>query len=499
MNRILSNALRVFSAFSLSKVLGAVTFLVLPKILGPAGYGVWVTLLLIVYYAPIFALGTVEALLREYPYYVGKGDRTSARGIEDAVFTSILAASCFLIVLSTATCLLVRIEMIGEYREEIYIIAISSAIYLISSFFFHRFAAHQIFNAYSIVECVRAIAMLAAVLSMAALWSIRGAVYGYLLTEVIVCTVSVIASVRLCGSVNLSADYKQMWRAVKIGLPITIVWWALTFQTSVDRIVASYFLGAAATGHYGLGLSIVSAILIIPQAVNRVLYPRINEGVGKQAGREEMAAVIIVPLRMLSVVLPFLVGLCVLIVPFVYETEFPRYMPGMESAVILLLGVIFIGVTGNGVNYLIAEDKQYYLLVLVVINILLNMALSISLVHVGLSITGIAISTVITTGMLTMLIWNKVLKTMGYDGNARIKNLSGMLYPIAILVMLMAGAYYFTPSIAYGTTIRNLVLFVLFYGASVYYMPCHEMRKEVLVSVRATVKGLIKKNRMHNT
>jgi O-antigen/teichoic acid export membrane protein len=155
-------------------------------------------------------------------------------------------------------------------------------------------------------------------------------------------------------------------------------------------------------------------------------------------------------------------------------------------------------VTGNGVNYLIAEDKQYYLLVLVVINILLNMALSISLVRVGLSITGIAISTVITTGMLTMLIWNKVLKTMGYDGNARIKNLSGILYPIAILVMLMAGAYYFTPSIAYGTTIRNLVLFVLFYGASVYYMPCHEMRNEVLVSVRATVNGLIKKNRMHN-
>ena len=120
MNRILSNALRVFSAFSLSKVLGAVTFLVLPKILGPAGYGVWVTLLLIVYYSPIFALGTVEALLREYPYYAGKGDRASARGIEDAVFTSILAASCFLIVLSTMICLLVQLSSPAGRSSNVY-------------------------------------------------------------------------------------------------------------------------------------------------------------------------------------------------------------------------------------------------------------------------------------------------------------------------------------------------------------------------------------------
>jgi len=45
---------------------------------------------------------------------------------------------------------------------------------------------------------------------------------------------------------------------VRIGFPITIVWWVLAFQSSTDRLVSAYFLGKTATGYYGLGLSFVA-------------------------------------------------------------------------------------------------------------------------------------------------------------------------------------------------------------------------------------------------
>src|SRR5207245_1919657 len=83
-------------AVVLGKGVGFLQSFVVAKALGPTSFGAWVTLLLIVSYSPIFCLGTLEAMLKEVPFYRGRNDLSRVREIEDGVLGSIvLAASVF--------------------------------------------------------------------------------------------------------------------------------------------------------------------------------------------------------------------------------------------------------------------------------------------------------------------------------------------------------------------------------------------------------------------
>ena len=59
MNKTLTNIIYFFVAIVLAKFIGGFTTIFLAKILQPADYGVWMTMLLIVSYSPIVCFGTV--------------------------------------------------------------------------------------------------------------------------------------------------------------------------------------------------------------------------------------------------------------------------------------------------------------------------------------------------------------------------------------------------------------------------------------------------------
>jgi len=86
-------------AASFAKLIGAFTSFLIPRILDPSNFGIWVILLLIISYAPIFALGTVETLLKQLPRYIGEKNPTGAKMVEDSVFSSIMISAATLAVI----------------------------------------------------------------------------------------------------------------------------------------------------------------------------------------------------------------------------------------------------------------------------------------------------------------------------------------------------------------------------------------------------------------
>jgi O-antigen/teichoic acid export membrane protein len=482
------NILFVFTAFTFSKIVGAFTSFALPKILEPESYGVWVTLLLIISYSPILAFGTVEALLRQYPYYIGKGEDKKAREIERSVAGSIVISAAILLIAGYLLTVVFNLAVIETYLLEIRLIFVTAVICLFSAFLFHRFAAHQVFYTYGIVDSLRAVITLLIVCSFAWIWGLRGAVSGYLVTEIIVCCISAYLSKRYCGSVTADIDSKRIWSAIKIGFPITIIWWVMTLQTSVDRVISAAYLGAIQTGYYGLGISIVSMLLLVPQAMNRVLYPRINMAMGQQSHAFEISKLVIYPVRILSITTPLLIGVLIIMLPLIYNCIFPKYIPGVTAAQILLLSIFFVGLSGNGINYLIANNKQMQLLAQVTICLAVNAITAFLMVRMGYGIEGIAISTCIAAIILASLIWTTVFDKLGYTTVDKWKELLSLCLPIIALIALVGTMKLFLPSLLDSkdemTIVYALILTTAYAVVIAFVPPLKRSSRELIQFIR---------------
>jgi len=284
----------------------------------------------------------------------------------------------------------------------------------------------------------------------------------------------VLMSIKYCGNIQTCFVVRNIWEAVKIGFPITIVWWALAFQTSLDRVISSSMLGQTQTGYYGLGISVVGTLLLIPQAIAKVLYPKINEGIGKKLDFKGLSILVVVPVRILSIIIPLISGMLVITLPLIYSHIFPKYKPGLLSAQILMVGFFFVALIGNGVNYLVARNRQNILFILVISSIVINATVAIILIKLGLGIEGVAIGTCIAAFALATSIWSMVLSNLGYDNKALLKEIFNLYSPFLLAIGLILIISCFSPSFIKSTSmlsIAYLCLFIICYLAISLFIP----------------------------
>jgi len=488
------NIIYVFGGASLSKFIGIFTSLIMPKLLEPANYGVWVTLLLIISYSPIIALGTVETLLKQFPYYAGKGELNKAKEVENSVLGSIVLSVMALIIIGFSFPFL-KIDAFQSVSKLIYPMVVAASLSLFSAYFQNRFGAHQNFKICSITDSTRSITTLIILVTCTWLWGLEGAAWGFCLTELIMCTYLGIISNVLMGKVRANLNFQLIWKMIKIGFPITVVWWVYILQSSAGSIVSMTMLGKTATGYYGLGGSIISMIVLIPMAIGAVLYPKVSEGLGKNLGKEDMALLVITPAQALSLFLPAAIGVLILLLPVIYHVVFPKYVNGLLSAQILLLGAFFSCLIRTGANFLIAKGEQNRIILYVAISLITVIATGISFVKIGLDIAGIALGTALSGMVFTTLIWKAVFKNFGYNLTGQFKQLFNLYAPFLLLIGLLGIFVLVAPNLlvnrGYSAMIFTVIFMILFIAIIVSSPPFSKTSREIFQLIKQKVPGKI--------
>ena len=483
MSKALLDIFYVLSSSTLAKCIGACTAFILPILLEPENYGVWITILLIISYAPIASLGTVETLLKQYPYFIGKQEYREARNLENSILSSILVSAIVLSLTGILSYQLILNSSLAPHALLISIMFAAASINMFSSYFYYRITAHQEFKSASLIDSVRALTAIVFLVYFSWLWQLKGTVFGFFFNELLICTISIIIGYKICGDINFNFDYRPMWSAIRIGFPITIAWWILNLQISTDRIVSMTMLGKTETGFYGLGAMMYSTIILIPVAMNRVLYPRISEGIGKKADQKTILNLVLLPVRILSVVIPVFIGISIFLIPSIYYYVFPKYIPGQSSAQILLLGSFAFCLIGNGANYLIASDKQKILVIFALVSLATNILTAIYFVRLEFGIEGIAFSTGLSSFLLTILIWKFVLKDLGFRKIEIWRNMGYLYMPLGFLIALLMLLYAVYPD-CFGTVGFHAILYsgiyLMSYLLILYLMPPYRGFIEVI-------------------
>jgi len=475
-NKTASNLFYFSVAVVVVKIIGALTTFIVAKVLSPGDFGIWVTLLVVGSFSSIICLGTLESLIKLFPFYTGKGETDKARDLESGALGSIVIAAAALCILGATFHFFVSAAgPLAPFIPYIRIIAASSALGVFSAFFYHRFMAHQDFKFVSAIDSMRSVSMFVFIVPFSWLWGLTGAVAAILFNEAVMLLISFFVNKRTLGSVRPQFIPRQLADLVRIGFPITIIWWTYMFQTTIDRVLSISLLGKNQAGYYGLGASIVSALVLIPMVLGRVLYPKVNEEIGKNAGQTELLSYVIMPAQALAILLPVIIGTLVIAIPDLYRLLFAKYVPGILSAQVLLLGAYFVCLIRSGVNYLVAIDKQNRVLAYAAASLFVNVGLSVALVKLGYGILGISIGMGVSGAVLATLLWKSVFKQLGYTFKNQVAGVYTLYLPFLIccaLIGLATWAMRPAPQ-AFGVLIRSgcAALFLALYCLAIAVIP----------------------------
>jgi O-antigen/teichoic acid export membrane protein len=436
---VFKNISYFLGAAVLSKPLGFLLAFALAKSLEPANFGVWVTLTLVISYSPIVVLGTVETLLKQVPYYLGRGEAAQIQEVENSVMGSVVLSAVVVVGLAFLAPLVLPFTSLGIDSPLVVMMLLTAATGYFSAYFYNRFAAYENFKAAGAMDFLRSILALLFVGGMGWIWGLRGAVAGYLLHEISMCFLTTFLNVRSHGKVGVNFHRDLLIRAVRVGFPITLLWWILTLTGTVDRIVLGSLLGPLSVGHYGLGLSLVGTLSFVPTVVGRVLYPKVNKQFGKDREAKSMKRLILAPTLAMGTLLVNLQVVLLVIMPFLYNQLLPKYQPGLMAGQILILGSFFGCLLRNGANYLIAANQERVFLKYILITLAFNIISDVSLVKGGLGIAGVALGTSFAGLLLTSLVWRRVLIGLGFRQRRAWTTLLGLYLPIIVLAGAAAG------------------------------------------------------------
>lgn len=392
---VVFDALTLSGGTYLSRALRLAAGFVRARYLGPGLFGVWNGLMVIADYSAHATLGIGRAADRELPRATGQQDQAAIRRIRDTTFTVFFcqgAILCLGLVLIGLSVWSAAGPVVG-----LGLCTIGGLVFLlrIMEFLDIVLRVDQRFPTISLGLVLLWGSHLGLLFLMVPLGGMYG-FYGVVLSSYALIVAYWLAMYWPYLPTRLRFDWPEMWRLVKIGLPLTISVVLANVMGSVDRIMALTFLGAEALGLYSLGLMIITAMLEVPMVIEAVLMPRMFRRFGEDKSLETFRPFFNMPLMVLSLVVPsLLVGVAALLPPLV-GAFLPRFVDALPVVRVLLFVALFGSLTVPSYNLLFGMDHQSRLILVNGVSIPVAVGLNALFLALGWGLMGISLAMVIT-------------------------------------------------------------------------------------------------------
>ena len=358
----------------LEQVTRTVVNLVVAAHVGPASWGEWYLLNLVLRYGGLSHLGALNGMNRQYPLEIGRQRRPEAVLLRRASLGFVLitlaitiAAATGIVVLSGALAVrsvFLTLGLLGT--QQVFTYAETSL------------KADTRFGDLSRAKLASALLLPVMVLPLAWVWGIDGFILGQGLA---LAAVTLVLITRDPAMFVPSLDARRSIRLVRIGLPIMLVGVLFALFTTVDRWVIVSVLDTRALGYYSLAIMALGAVTLFPTVLAQQFYPRMARAWGEREDWAEMG-------RLASrqgwlafgSTLPIVV-LGWLLAPPLIRAVLPAYVSGI-GPMLITLAAPPLPFFGQGyANVLNVTDHQYRYMALILVSIGANAALSLALVR----------------------------------------------------------------------------------------------------------------------
>lgn len=411
---------------------------VIPKLLDPALFGTWKSLLIITTFARVGHLGTVSALTREVPFYIGKRDVESLNRVKNTAFTtSVLSAGLTALGVLTAS-FFVSDPFIAMCLRWFAVLVLIQQIILFGETYL---SGCQEFGFLARVNVFQSIFLAVMSIGLAWLYGLTGLIFGSVLST---CVFLFLIMLKLRFAVRFQFPWATVVQLVRAGLPLLCTGLLYSALHNVDKLIIIRWLGMEEMGYYALGYTVVHFVFQLAQMFGNVLSPRL---IKRYSANERMADVrgyVLKPLIILTAGMPLLLVGCYFCSEWLYCVYLPDYLPGLNSLKILIWGMYFGTLWVGLIAFFLSIQKQTRMIPIYVAAILLNAALSYGLLRAGYGIEGVAWGTSITQFFFSFAIITYAASHFYKRKSEYLRLFGNILFPffygVALVLIVEAGA-----------------------------------------------------------
>jgi len=361
----------------------------LRAILGPATYGLFSTFQVILSYATSSHLGLLSALEREVPYFVSKKAVEKVENIKNTTFTFI---HLFLLIIIATTLILTFILVkknsifIRGFRIVLFI-AFLQQVYM---YFITVLTAEKKFNILSKTTIIYALfsTFLSVVLGL--LFKLTGVLFSLIISYLIAI---VYINMKNKCTLKFKIDKNLLNQLFKTGLVLLIIGVGVLTLANIDKIIIIIFLGKTSLGYYSIAFMVSNLIMCFPNAISNIMFPNFLGKYGENDNIQDLKKYMVQPTIILAYLMPILIGWIYIIIGPLVELLLNKYIPGIESAKILVLGSFFLAVVYMAGHLLVTLKRFNKYIKIQLYVIIITTLLNIFFVKLGWGINGVAYAT----------------------------------------------------------------------------------------------------------
>lgn len=431
------------------------------KFLGPELLGILGNLMLILGYCSYANLGIIHSMNREY-VLAKENSEDESRVVLNTTFTSLVILSILFIILSVFSIFIYR-NTFGLHLALIFIIAIFEQF---RNYFINYFRLIDNYNMINLIEVIYSVIALILTFTLINAFKIYGVLLAMLICGLIILIIGIIKS----RNIKLRIEITTFKNLISIGIPLLIYNLGFYILTTIDRwIIIKYFTNVD-LGYYTFANNMVSATLVFITSMLFLIYPKLIKNFNEYVNKN-ITKVVNEYTRLLEVVCAIFFTIGVIIFKPFIDIFLNKYIGSIEIYMILLLSVILNTLSYFANCYIVSNRKQKYLVYLQIMAIFINLICNIIFVKIGLGVNGVALGTLITNAVYSMIQYNVFIKLTKKKSNiSRVIRLYRriLIYSIFISVMMILNIKYSIYSIVtviltvilYGNEIKNIKKYI---------------------------------------
>lgn len=391
---IIANIFEYASAQYVSQFVGFFTSTFIRRFLGPVNVGIWSMMKVISNYAGWTTLGTQNAIAYKYPYMMGRGDMGEANNIKNVVFSYIALVSNITFVIIVLVAFFLRSKYPQEVIAGLITVAVLTVTQRIYTYYITLLRADKNFSVLSKSIIFDAIINLVLVVSI-----VRGfGLYGLYFVLIVMPVLNVIY-IKRCSVYNIGFSYRldKLIEYIKFGFPLFLSSVLNTLLTTVDNIMIAKMIGLKQLGYYSIGTLTRSYSTSLSNNFNIVMIPHFLEEYGETQDIKKVSKYLKIPAIVMSTVMAIILGIGYFALPVFVKIFLPKFTPGILPAQIFLLVTYFDTASPQSGDFLVANNNQSKLLYISGLALFVNVCLNYLAIKNGFGITGVSISTAISS------------------------------------------------------------------------------------------------------
>lgn len=338
-SRFVRDSLGVAASQYLARAVLLARGVVAAAALGPAGFGAWNALSLVLDYGGYASAGSLQGLELTLPAQAGTP--AAARRLMRAAWTLVVLGGLAFGVLLAAH-LATGSPLSARWGLAAPLLMLAAAwVQLVVLYHTTALRALGDFTRPSVAAAAQA--LVGGGIGLALVWrfGVWGLLGGWLAGGLLAIVLLRMGSVRVP---LVPASPREGLALARLGFPVFGLFAASVLLRSVDRLALVRYATPADLGHYSIGLLAAGLVIYLPESAAAVLYPRIAAAAGGSRDRERTRVEVRRAQRGLTLLLPAAVGIGMLWAGPVVGWLLPAFRDGVPALRVLAVGALMLSV-----------------------------------------------------------------------------------------------------------------------------------------------------------